>query len=475
MPRKPALAAGLALVHWALLAAVFGRLAEIACLRFPLDWDFLAYHLPGALQAWGLTSYTPEPRLVAVIAGFPPLPRAIAGGLVFATGRFSAASALNVVGCAALFAGLGWLYGPRLSLRWLLTALLGVPLFVLHFSSGYVDLFAASFLALGLAALSELERESVRTRAVGALLVASLCAAQLAKFQAWPVTVVFGAAALWRFLALTRAGRLGRRAGLSLALALGVGLGAWPLRNLVEFHNPVYPVVFPLAPGLFPNAVVDADSGVYNLPLWLEGKPRPVRFLASVGEWSRFYSGERFYWSIDQSARADPARSPHHRLGGWFPWTVAWLMLGAWRARRAGKLGATAQAAFAAAIALVAFLPQSHELRYWLFVPVSLAIAAALGLATDVERPARALRVALVAGAGFVLFMARPFELDPRPPRELAPPRAVAFWEAQRAHPRPEPVHLCDVNPEGIFYSGPTFREFRVAACFGWQEAEGSE
>jgi hypothetical protein len=28
-------------------------------------------------------------------------------------------------------------------------------------------------------------------------------------------------------------------------------------------------------------------------------------------------------------------------------------------------------------------------------------------------------------------------------------------------------VRICDVNPEGIFYSGPTFREFRVVACFG--------
>jgi hypothetical protein len=467
MIRKPAVAAGLAALHWAALAAAYGRLAEIACLRFPTDWDFLAYHFPGALQAWGLTSYTPEPRLVAVIAGFPPLPRVIEGALVLLTGRFSMASALNLIGCAALAGGLAWLYGRRISLRWLATALLGVPLFVFHFPSGYVDLFTASFLALALAALSELERESLRPRAVGALAVAALSAAQLSKFQAWPVAVVLGSALLLRFLALWRAGRLSRRAAAALAAALALGLGAWPLRNLAVFHNPVYPVVFPIAPGLFPNAIVEADSGVFNLPTWLEAEPRPVRFLASAAEWSRFYSGERFYWSIDQSARADPARSPHHRLGGWFPWTLAALFAGAVRARRAGKLGRGAQAAFAAAVCLVAFLPQSHELRYWLFVPVSLAIAAALGLARDVPGPARATRAALVAGAAFVLFMTRPFELDTRTPEELAPRKALAFWANQRANPKPEPVRICDVNPEGIFYSGPTFREFRVVACFG--------
>ena len=87
------------------------RLAAKAFLHFPTDWDFLAYHLPGALATYGLTSYTPEPRLVAVIAGFPPLPRIVAGALVLATGRFSAAGALNLVAFAALVAGLVWLYG----------------------------------------------------------------------------------------------------------------------------------------------------------------------------------------------------------------------------------------------------------------------------------------------------------------------------------------------------------------------------
>ncbi|MGH7292343.1 MAG: hypothetical protein ACREJT_14090, partial [Myxococcota bacterium] len=140
MPRSRAFAAGaFAALHWLLLAAAYARLTAKAFLQFPRDWDFLAYHLPGALAAYGLTSYTPEPRLVAVIAGFPPLPRGVAGALVLATGRFSAAGGLNVVAAGALLAGLLWLYGRAFSLRWFLTALLGVPLFVFHLASGYVD------------------------------------------------------------------------------------------------------------------------------------------------------------------------------------------------------------------------------------------------------------------------------------------------------------------------------------------------
>src|SRR5262245_2726251 len=338
------LAALVAALHWSLLAAVYARLAAVACLRFPLDWDFLAYHLPGALATYGLTTYTPEPRLLAVIAGFPPLPRIVEGALILVVGRFSAAAALNLIGVGALIVGLVWLHGRRLSLRWLLTALLGVPLVVLHLESGYVDLFTASFLTLALACFSELERESLRPRAGALLLVAALGAAPLSKFQAWPVAAVIGVAALWRFAALAREGRWPRATALGLTALLVVSLGAWPVRNLVRFHNPVYPVKFPILPDLFPNSVMDADRGVYNLPVWLADAPRPVRFLASAAEWNRFHSGERFYWSLDQGARADNAKSPHHRLGGWFPWTLAALALGAWRARRAGKVPVTAQA-----------------------------------------------------------------------------------------------------------------------------------
>src|SRR5258706_13120442 len=113
MPRKHRLTAGFAALHWALLAAIYGRLAAVACLRFPLDWDFLAYHLPGALAAYGLTSYTPEPRLVAVIAGFPPLPRIVAGALVLPSGPLSIAGAPNLLGGGALVRGLVWAFRGR--------------------------------------------------------------------------------------------------------------------------------------------------------------------------------------------------------------------------------------------------------------------------------------------------------------------------------------------------------------------------
>jgi hypothetical protein len=168
-------------------------------------------------------------------------------------------------------------------------------------------------------------------------------------------------------------------------------------------------------------------------------------------------------WSLDQGARADPAKSPHHRLGGWFPWTVAWLGFGGALAWRRRTVSGTALATLGAALALVAFLPQSHELRYWLFAPLALAVFTARALA----RPGSGLlRAALVLGAAFVLLAVRPFALDARPPAAFAPREARAFWASPEARAQGEPYEICNVTPYGIFWSGPTFREYRVRACY---------
>jgi hypothetical protein len=400
------------------------------------------------------------------------LPRAVAGALVLATGRFSAAGALNLLAFAALVAGLLWLYGRAFSLRWFLTALLGVPLVVLHLASGYVDLFAACWLTLALAALDGLERAAPRPLASALLFVMSLALAMLSKFQAWPVAALIGLVGLWRFAALAHADRLSRVHALVLGAVLVVGLGAWPLRNLILFHNPVYPVQFPLAPGLFPNALIEADSGVFNLPRWLEARSRPLRFAASVTEWNRFHSGERYFWSLDMGARANPADSPHHRLGGWFPFTIAWLGLGTALARSRRRVPSSALAAFVGALGLIAILPQGHELRYWLFVPLALALWTARVIEDLRPGLRRTLQSALLAGAIVVLGATHPFAIDPRPPAAFAPEKARAFWAQQSAQPSAALVKVCDVNPDGIYWSGPNFREYPVVACFAWQESD---
>jgi hypothetical protein len=460
---RAALLAAARFAHASLLGAAFAWLALKAFLEFDQDWDFLAYHLPGALAAFGLTSYTPEPRLVAVNEGFPPLPRIVQGFLVWATGRHSAASGWNVLGCALAALALAALHGRAIAWRWLATALLGVPLFVLHLTSGYSDLFAGAMLGAAFAALGALE--GARPRRAAVVVAAALAAAMFTRFQAWPIAAIAGGAALLRLLALARRGRLSRRFAAATALAIALAGAAWPARNLVRFGNPTYPVVFPLAPALFPNARIDADSGWLNTPHWLHPAPRPVRFLVSVAEGNRLRFGESYRWSLDQAAAIDPTRSPHTRMGGWFPVTVVALLAGAALAVRAGLVARAALGAFALAVAAVAFLPQGHELRYWLFVPITLAVWTARALPGAPPLARRALATTFVAAAAWVLVATDPFSLDPRPPVALAPKRAIAFWREAARRRDPAPRVVCGEMPRTIFFAGPTFREFRVIAC----------
>jgi hypothetical protein len=450
-------------LHASLLAALFAFLTAKAFLEFDRDWDFLAYHLPGALSAYGLTSYTPEPRLVAVNAGFPPLPRIVQGLLVLVTGRFSAASGWNALGCALAALGLAVVHGRAIAWRWLATALLAVPLFVLHFTSGYVDLFAGASLALAFAALGA--REGARARPTLLIAATALGVAMLTRFQAWPIAAIAGAALCWRLAELTRAGGISPRFAAATAIALVLVGAAWPARNLARFGNPTYPVEFPLAPGLFPNAIVDADSSWLNTPHWLHPTPRPVRFAISVLEANRLHSAEGYRWSLDQATGVDPTRSAHTRMGGWFPVTVLALVFGTALAVRAGLVSGLALGAFALSVLAVAFLPQGHELRYWLFVPLCLAIWTARALPRAPRVARRALQVVLVCAAAWVLAAVDPFSLDTRAAAEVAPKRARGFWREQTARGATEPRVVCGEMPRTLFWAGPTFREFRVTAC----------
>lgn len=451
-----------------LLCAVYAFLATKALLEFELDWDFLAYHLVGALDWFGLTTYTPEPRLVAANEGFPPLPHIVQGLLVQLTGRPSAACAVNVVGFLILVASLLHLFGRRLAWRWFLTAQLAVPLFVLHFTSGYVDLFTGAALAVAFAALLALEGDDRLARPLAAALwlAAGLGIALYSKYQAWPIAGLIGLCGSWRLASLARNGILSRRWVAVIACAIAVAGVSWPARNWIAYQNPIYPVHFPFMHDLFPNAVMESDSAGWNLPEYLHGSPRPVQFLNSALELNRLRAS-KYVWTLDQAAYGDTPRSPHQRMGGWFFVTVLTLVFACAVAWIVGCIPRLTALSFAGSIALVANLPQGHELRYWLFVPLSLTVFMGRSLAALPSLVRGATQALLLGAALYVLAATQPFTLDARPASAHAPPEAIEFWEARARAPADEALLVCGRLPRTIFWSGPTFNEYRVIACFG--------
>jgi len=323
-------------------------------------WDVWYYHLPFAGRIAGLvdaSSFTFGRANQARYDGFPLLGEALQGLLWRITGRPECASFLSL----AALPGLAWFLKRSFAVPPHLTvlALLGIPLVQIHATACYVDLPAnACVTMLVLIAYRQVvDRTSPST---GTLLVAAAVATttENMKFQ---LVLVVVAASLVLVATCLRADAKRRTRLLVIALALPL-VFATPIKNVIRHGNPVWPVELHLLGKTLPYV-----EGAYaSSPVWLENVPRPVRFGASILELGLRPITSHERWSLDQWT---PPKDPGYRMGGFFgAYVVVNLAALAFAALRRRKREAKVAAAFAAGATVVASLmPQSHELRYYLF------------------------------------------------------------------------------------------------------------
>jgi hypothetical protein len=323
-------------------------------------WDVWYYHLPFAGRLVGLVdeaSFTFGRANQARFDGFPLFGELLQGLLWRITGRPECAS---FVALAAL-PGLAWFLKRTFAVPAHLSilAFVAIPLVQIHATACYVDLPAnACVTMLALLAYRQLVlREPPGLRVMLAASALAIAAANT-KFQLVPV--VLAAATVLVATALRRDAK--RRARL-LVIALALPLVfATPLKNAVRHGNPVWPVELHLLGKSLPHA-----EGAYaSSPVWLENVPRPVRWSASVLELGLHPVAGHARWTIDQWT---PPSEPGYRMGGFFGAyvvvnVVALLFAALVRRTREAKVAAL----FAGGATVVASLmPQSHELRYYLF------------------------------------------------------------------------------------------------------------
>jgi hypothetical protein len=145
---------------------------------------------------------------------------------------------------------------------------------------------------------------------------------------------------------------------------------ASPLKNLLLHHNPYYPVRIAIAG----HTLAGTEDPYASSPLWLRDTPRPLRFAASVLEIGARRLSDHRRWTVDQWA---PDDAPGYRMGGYFgAYVIVHLiwMVAAWARDRSRESNVTGLG-FVALTALVAIMPQSHELRYymaWMITLVSI-------------------------------------------------------------------------------------------------------
>jgi hypothetical protein len=323
-------------------------------------WDVWYYHLPFAGRIVGIvdaSSFNFGRANQARYDGFPLLGEALQGLLWRITGRPECASFVSL----AALPGLAWFLKRTFAVPPHLTllALLAIPLVQIHATACYVDLPAnACVTMLVLIAYRQVvDRTAPNMRM---LLGASALAIASANMKFQLVLVVVAASVALVATCLRRdAQRRTRLLVIALALPL---VFATPIKNVIRHGNPVWPVEIHLLGKSLPHS-----EGAYSSsPVWLENVPRPVRFGASILELGLRPIASHERWSLDQWT---PPSDPGYRMGGFFGAyvvvnLVALVLAAFLRRTREAKVAA----AFAGGASVVASLmPQSHELRYYLF------------------------------------------------------------------------------------------------------------
>jgi len=449
--------------HYAAAILGLGALALLAVravLRIETRWDAFAYHIPFAAKRAGLGVPYELPLLMqGRYDGFPPLPEFLQGLLWRVTGSLNATGTINILALALFL----YYCHRKLKAPFSVVAILALtaPLAIIHAASNYVDLFANAFAAIGVTCLFAMmlfDRWTERSLLCWGL--AGLTAAAWSKSVLLPVAAAgllcFAAIYVWRI-------REPRSRQFLLLVFGAIVCSSIPYaKNLILYHNPIWPVQMPVWSHRFPYTYDSAAAHFDQTPAPLANLSQPGLFLHSVleiGHPTEYPDRER--WIIDQGNAWIAYRS-----GGYWNVAVVTAALAAvllgllWRPRKGWALAG----ALAAMWLFVSVLPQSHELRYYLFLPLTMAAVIGM-LLPQARREYPAVTLVLMAlFLGEFLWMAKVNHVYYRV--ERVDYRAAAErWGMTRWWPQLEPGQTyCAVafDPSAFFLTGPTMREFHI-------------
>jgi hypothetical protein len=448
-------AAGLA---WLALA----DLAVRAALRLNLRWDTFAYHLPYAARRAGLPiPYEMNDLVRPGFDAYPILPELVQGALWRLTGSINATGVVNYLAFALFLAYTHRVLGAPLGLVALVS--LTAPLVLIHASSSYVDLFGNAFLAIGLCSCLALYIAPERARRATVLAApAALAAAAWSKYLLAPIAGVTFAIFAWLSLRPSQVAGLGRARLASYQAAMGLLAAAPYLKNLIVFRNPFWPLRLPLIGDWFPYTNDALRGAIRERPISMRSTSQLELFARSLFEVDQPTSyPDRLRWIIDQGSTV-----VGFRTGGF--WGVAALVyaiaLPCLLVVCHGKRGWVASAALLGALLLVAHLPQSHELRYYMFIPLTGAGCVGL-LFPRFQRAAPHAAMGLLALV-LGLFVHMVVENLPHyRVSRVGQIEAARAWGAAQWWPklrRGETYCAVDMQPIGMLLTGPTLSEFEI-------------
>lgn len=344
-------------------------------------WDSLAYHLPFAARIVGIfnqNSYTFEPGLEARYLGFPKLIELLQGLLWKAT---HAVTSTNLVSLFSIFF-LNLYASKRLKITfWKITLFFfSIPLVIIHSTTSYIYLPIAAF--FGVSFVELIYSLGKGHFDVKSFLISTffLSACSNSKYQVIPVAIVFYIIMTISYIYLNMRESPVKRNWripkfLFLSILLSVSFFILPITNLLKFGNPLYPLnistpylSFP-GPEIIPPIQNTSGSMSSSLDIF----PNIKLFIKSIFELRIFESTTGNLWTVDMY---NSYKGFAIRQGGFFFVNITlWFLVvffSIFSTKNVEYKLISSSPIFL--FLFVSVLPYSFELRYWLFLPLILAI-----------------------------------------------------------------------------------------------------
>lgn len=426
-------------------------------------FDCLVYHLPFALMHYDLTTFNPLSTMVDIYASFPPLAHYLQGLLILVTGYLPSSNLIGLLAFGIILISASRLF-QKFNMLIFLSLSLSVPLLVIHLSSGYNDLFTACWVFLNFVSLIAYltdGKKNLNPSSCLTVFILSLAAGMLSKYQAWPFLtincIVMG-------LSLLFDRRLEKKQKFFFILLMMIASSFWPGRNFIIYHNPTHPLRPPIIGTIFGIQGTDTTNVLAQQPRYLHGTGTARKFIESALELNRWQTDASLAYSLDQGV-VGGMESPHFRMGGWSTFTVFLLLVGVLQVSLRDRGLRIAVGLLTLYLALLLMIPQSHELRYWLFIPMIMAFIISSSVIT--KNPL----VRLLVLGNFAWHSGQLYQFykpEFKPLESLYPSEAIAYATQRKAQSNFDPKAMeCikDRLPYTIFWSGKNFNEVAVKDC----------
>ncbi len=363
----------------------------ISFTRTSIPWDSWAYHFPFSAQIFEINNYSNtfllDKSLQIRYDGFPLLPEFLQGLLWIATNSLSATALINSVSLV-FFIIVAVKYG-RANFPILVFGALSFPLIAVHALTSYIDLFVGVWLAFQYLVAVIIYRHFSGAKVSSRLVfwyALFICASFVSgNSKMWAPVISFAITAFLLFAILNI-----RREGLNkniwgrfftvLILSSILSFSTF-IKNSFIYGNPIYPIQYSI-PAL--NVHLPGPEIEYkNYPGYADRFgifQRPIYFALSISEYDWIIRGVDPFYKIETGMGDNPKKYSPARTGGWWGLGVVislsiifgMLIIRKLPKFKARELDLFPLSLFGAITLLTAFMPQSHELRYFLYWPLML-------------------------------------------------------------------------------------------------------